>query len=143
MDQSQTPDIIDLLLKIAGLVIPALLAWGLALLQKRTNIQLTQQQRDTVLHSAETAAGELINDILAGRLKPTELTRDHPEVRKVAFHALQPVCDSAQKISPPVEEKDMARIVLGKVGNKLPQVVSSVLPPQVVAPPRRADDRTY
>lgn len=117
MDTSQSTDIIDLLLKIAGLCIPPLLAWGLAVLQQRTHIQLTQQQRETVLHSAETAAGELLNDIRAGRITPTEIEHGHPLVRQRAVAALLPVKDAAAKL--PVDDRGMQRLIVGKVGNKL------------------------
>ena len=94
MDQSQATDVVDLLLKIAGLVIPFLLTWGFAILQKRTNIELTEQQRQTILHSAETAAGELIQAVAAGRVSAKELRRDHPAVRAVSVAALAPVAAS-------------------------------------------------
>lgn len=123
----------NVLLTIAGIAIPPLIAWGLTILQQKTHIQLSDQQNQIILGAAQTAAGEIVTGIARGIVKVDDVARSHPAVLTAAKSALNVVADSAAARG--VDLDGMARLVVGKVGQLLAAdpTVSTIAPGPVPA----------
>lgn len=102
---------------VAGIVVPYLVNRGIQAFERRTDVHLTDQQRATVLGAAETVQG-----LIATKLATGQLTLDHLDARNVtvaaiAKEALGAVSGAAEALG--TSSTDLARIAVGKVGNKI------------------------
>lgn len=115
---------------IAGTVLAALAVWlanqAIAAFQKRTNIQLTDQQRAAVLGAVQTAAGEINLELSKGLMSLSDVHADNPTVKALATAAVNTVPDSAAALG--VASADAAKMVVGKVGNALPSGTTIAAP---------------
>src|SRR3954468_11672582 len=72
---------------------------GLSLLQLKYNIQLTEQQKDTIRGAVDTGAGLIEHAISAGLLTASEVAATNPVVQKIAAQAMDNVKESAQRLT--------------------------------------------
>jgi hypothetical protein len=83
------------LLEIAGIVVTGMITiYGpkaLAAFQERTKIQLTENQRQTILGAVQTAAGKLETQLDQGVIKAGHITVNNPVVAKEAQAAINSV----------------------------------------------------
>ncbi len=105
------------ILAVAGTVIASLLTIyvprGLALLQKRTNIQLTDQQRATMLGAVQTAAGVIETTLDQGVLRLAHINISNPTVRAEATAAINAVPVAAAALNMTVD--GVARMIVGAI----------------------------
>jgi hypothetical protein len=108
------------ILAAAGAVIASLLAIyvpkGLALLQMRTNIQLTDQQRATVLGAVQTAAGIIETTLDQGAMRLAHVDISNPTVRAQAAATINAVPVAAAALNMTVD--GVARMIVGAVDTK-------------------------
>ncbi len=117
------PDAIDLavivqpILAVAGTVIASLLALYvprlMEALEARTHIQLTDQQRATVLGAVRTAAGLIETRLDQGILPMARIEISNPTVRAEAAAAIAAVPIAAAALSMTVD--GVARMIVGAV----------------------------
>lgn len=84
----------------------------IAAFEQRTGLQLTDQQRDAVIHAAQTQAGIVETMIQQGAMKLADVKPDNPLMIAHAKQALArvPEAASAQGTTPAA----MAAIIVGK-----------------------------
>lgn len=109
--------IVQPILAVIGAVIAALLGIyvpkALAAFQARTGIILTENQRQTVLGAAQTAAGVIETRLDQGALQVAHVTINNPTVRAMAEDALIEVPKAAAAMNMTVY--GMAKIIVGAV----------------------------
>lgn len=109
--------IVQPILALSSAVITGLLAVyvpkAITAFEARTGIQLTDQQRATVLGSVQTAAGVLETDLDKGALTAAHINITNPAVLTQAQQAINavPVAAGALGLTVP----DVARMIVGKV----------------------------
>lgn len=124
-------------LLMTGIFIP----WAITVYQKRTAVNLTDQERSAVYHAADTAAGILETMIHQGKAGVAQITPDHPIVLQQAADALAPVYDAGKAQG--VTVKSLARIIAGRVdtGNAMDVATARIAafgPPKPLAVPDAA-----
>jgi hypothetical protein len=109
--------IVQPILAVTGAVIASLLAIyvpkALAAFQARTNIQLTDQQRATVLGAVRTAAGVIETSLDQGVLRVAHVDIANPTVRAEAAAAINAVPVAAAALNMTVD--GVARMIVGAV----------------------------
>ena len=109
--------IVQPILAVVGTVIASLLALYvprlLAVLEARTHIQLTDQQRATVLGAVRTAAGLIETRLDQGILPMARVEISNPTVRAEAAAAIAAVPNAAAALNMTVE--GVARMIVGAV----------------------------
>jgi hypothetical protein len=131
------------LTQIAGIAITGLLAIyipkALAAFQARTGIQLTDQQRATVLGAVQTAAGNLETKLDQGVIKVAQINVNNPAIQAQAQAAINAVPDAMKALN--MTPDSVARMIVGKAdtGSHGPQPTPVVVAPGTVvtanAPP--------
>jgi hypothetical protein len=106
---------------LVGIYVPK----AIAAFTTRTGIQLTDQQRATVMGAATTAAGIIRTQLDQGVLKLEHITVDNPAVLAQAQAAIARVPDAAAALSKSVPS--MAETIVGLVD-------TSPKPPTIVVP---------
>jgi hypothetical protein len=105
------------ILAVTGAVIASLLAIyvpkALEAIQARTNIQLTDQQRATVLGAVRTAAGVIETSLDQGVLRVAHVDIANPAVRAEAAAAINAVPVAAAALNMTVD--GVARMIVGAV----------------------------
>lgn len=119
-----------------GTIITALAAIyvprAIAAFERRTGVQVTDQQRAAIYHAIETGAGMLQTQLDQGRLKIGDITPNSPAVVDAAKAALARVPDSAAAQA--VSVASAAAILVGRVDTS-PLAPVVVLPPGAVLAP--------
>lgn len=109
--------IVQPILAVIGAVIAGLLGIyvpkALAAFQARTGIIVTENQRQTVLGAARTAAGIIETRLDQGAMKVAHVTINNPTVRAMAEDALIEVPKAAAAMNMSVDV--MAKIIVGAV----------------------------
>jgi hypothetical protein len=109
--------IVQPILAVVGTVIASLLAIylpkALAAFQTRTKIQLTDQQRATVLGAVKTAAGILETSLDQGLLRVAHVDIANPTVRAQAAAAINAVPLAAAALNLTVD--GVARMIVGAI----------------------------
>lgn len=109
--------IVQPILAVIGAMIAALLGIyvpkALAAFQARTGIILTENQRQTVLGAAQTAAGIIETRLDQGVLKVAHVDIENASVRMLASQALDDVPKAAAAMNMSVD--GMAKIIVGAV----------------------------
>lgn len=109
--------IVQPILAVIGAVIASLLAIyvpkALAAFQARTKIQLTDQQRATVLGAVKTAAGIIETSLDQGLLRVAHIEVANPTVRAQAAAAINAVPIAAAALNLTVD--GVARMIVGVV----------------------------
>lgn len=109
--------VVQPILAVIGTVIASLIAIyvpkGLAALQARTNIQLTDQQRAQVLGAVQTAAGMIETKLDQGALKVAHIDIENPVIRDEARAALDAVPRAAEALGMSVDS--VSRMIVGAV----------------------------
>lgn len=126
---------------IAFGLIAAYVPKGLALLEARTGIHLTDQQRATILGAVQTGAGILETKIDQGVLTKAHITIDNPEVLAQARAAIAAVPTAAAALG--MTEQGVARMIVGAADTAahsgpapmpVPASVPKLAPPITVVP---------
>lgn len=109
--------IVQAVLETAALVIAGLIARFVPrlidILQQRTGIMLTAQQRQTVLHGVQTAAGIIETQIDQGLIQVSHVRIDNPAVLAQARHVIEAVPMAAAAMG--VTEAGVAGMIVGAV----------------------------
>ncbi len=100
---------------IAG-VLAVYVPKALAALQARTKIQLTDQQRATVLGAVRTAAGMIETTLDQGAMRTAQVDVANAAVRAEAANAINAVPHAAAALN--VNVDDMARMIVGAVDTR-------------------------
>lgn len=116
-----TPFVAPAALLLNVVIIP----WAIVAYQRRTGVQLTDQQRAAVSGALTTAAGLLETLIDQGSLRVSDITPDNREIMVAARTALARVPDAAAKVG--ISPFTAAAIVVARV-NTSPR-------PPAIAPP--------
>ena len=118
---------------LAGQRLPALID----AFEKRTGIHLTEQQRQTMLGSVQTAAGIIETQIDQGLLQVAHVRIDNPVVLAQARAAMNAVPQAAAALG--MTTDSVARMIVGAVdtGSRATPTASRVEPP-VLAPNKPA-----
>jgi len=98
---------------VVGLLVTAYVPIALAAFQKRTGIQLTDQQRATVLGAVQTAAGTLETKLDQGVVKVAQINVGDSAVAEQAQKAINAVPDAMKALG--MTQDSVARIIVGKV----------------------------
>lgn len=95
---------------------------------RRTNIQLTQQQKDSILSAATTEVGIIRTKLDQGILSMNDVHTNGPEILDHASTAINRVPDAAEKLNKTVPS--MAQTIVGMIGNSLEtKVIAAAAPP--------------
>ena len=109
--------IVQPILAVIGTVIASLLAIyiprAIAVLQARTKIQLTDQQRATVLDAVRTAAGMIETRLDQGAMRVAHVDVANPTIRAEAAAAIDAVPLAAAALNMTVD--GVARMIVGAV----------------------------
>lgn len=109
-----TPDDYDLLIKaVLALLTTVVIPWAIMAYQKRTGVQVTDQQRAAVQATLTTAAGIIQTSLDQGKLRTADIREDHGAVRAQAIAALARVPDAATAQGMTTEAA--AAIIVGRV----------------------------
>ncbi len=123
--------IIQPILAVIGAVIASVLAIyipkALAAFQARTGIQLTDQQRATVLGAVQTAAGVVETKLDQKALSVAQVTVRDPIIRAEALQVIVAVPNAAAALGMTVD--GVSRMIVGKVDTA---AHGPVAPPVVV-----------
>jgi hypothetical protein len=110
--------ILNLILTVVGIVAVPAAGWlanrCIAAFESRTHIQLTEQQRQTVLAAAHTAAGALVVELSKGRLGLGDIHPASDIVKAQAATAINAVPEASAALR--VSTADLAQIIVGKIG---------------------------
>jgi hypothetical protein len=105
------------ILTVLGTIITGLLVVyipkALNVLQKWTGVQLTEQQRQTILGAVQTAAGKIETKLDQNVLSVSHITVDNPTIRQEAQAAIAAVPTAAAALG--MTEDGVARMIVGKV----------------------------
>lgn len=105
--------------------------FGIWAYQKRTGVQVTDQERAAVQGALTTAAGIIQTQLDQGALKVADITPEHPAIMKAAREALARVPDSAAaQATTPVAA---AAVIVARV-DTTPKPALVVLPPLAIPP---------
>lgn len=86
----------DPLIQAAALIITTVLVpWGIMAYKARTGVQVSAQQVAAINGAVDTAAGLVQTAIDQGRMKASDLDRDHPLILQEAAAAIARVPNSA------------------------------------------------
>jgi hypothetical protein len=122
--------VVQPILAVIGTVIAGLLTVyvpkALAAFQARTKIQLTDQQRATVLGAVRTAAGVIETTLDQGALRLAHVNVTNATVRDEATAAINAVPVAAAALNMTVD--GMARMIVGAVDTGAHGVVARVVP---------------
>lgn len=102
----------------SGLLASVVIPWAIMAYQRRTGVQITEQQRQAVYNALDTAKGLLETRIDQGRLAVHEVAHDHPEVIEAAQAALARVPNSAAAQGMTTEAA--AAIIVGRMDTARP-----------------------
>jgi hypothetical protein len=109
--------IVQPILAVIGTVIASLLAIyiprAIAVLQARTKIQLTDQQRATVLDAVRTAAGMIETRLDQGAMRVAHVDIANPAIRAEAAAAIDAVPMAAAALDMTVD--GVARMIVGAI----------------------------
>jgi hypothetical protein len=109
--------IVQPILAVIGTVIASLLAIyvsrAIAVLQARTNIQLTDQQRAAVLGAVRTAAGMIETRLDQGVMRVAHVDVANPAIRAEAAAAINAVPKAAAALNLSVD--GVARMIVGAI----------------------------
>ena len=98
---------------VVGVLVTAYVPIAIAAFQKRTGIELTAQQRATVLGAVQTAAGTLETKLDQGVMRVSQVHVEDAEVRDQAQKAINAVPDAMNALG--MTPDSVARIIVGKV----------------------------
>ena len=98
---------------VVGVLVTAYVPIAIAAFQKRTGIELTDQQRATVLGAVQTAAGTLETKLDQGIMSVSQVHVADAEVRDQAQKAINAVPDAMKALG--MTPDSVARIIVGKV----------------------------
>lgn len=127
------------LTQVAGIVLTGLIAIyvpkALAAFQARTGIQLTDQQRATVLGAVQTAAGTIETKLDQGVVKVAQIHVADAAVQTQAQAAINAVPDAMKALG--MTPDSVARMIVGKVdtaahGSETVPVIANVATLQAV-----------
>lgn len=113
---------------VAVLVNAIVIPWAISAYQKRTGVQITDQQRAAVYSAMDTAKGILQTQLDQGKIKVSDIHPNSPVVVEAAQAALDRVPDSAKAQG--MELQAAAQIVASRVDTSPKPVV---VVPAVVA----------
>jgi hypothetical protein len=105
------------ILTVLGTIITGLLVIyvpkALDAFQKWAGVQLTEQQRQTILGSVQTAAGKIETKLDQSLLNVSHVTVDNPIIRQEAQSAIAAVPTAAAALG--MTEDSVARMIVGRV----------------------------
>jgi hypothetical protein len=121
--------IVQPIFAVIGAVIAGLLAIyvprALAVLEARTRIALTDQQRATVLGAIQTAAGMIETNLDQGAMRLAHVDIANPAVRAEAANAINAVPNAAAALNMTVD--GVARMIVGAVDTNKYRVATGVM----------------
>lgn len=85
--------------------------------EARTHVTLSENQRQTLIDSSRTAAGEIVVKLTKGHAYLNEVRPDSALVKDAAIAAVQAAPEAADALD--IKSTDMARLVTGQVGQML------------------------
>lgn len=119
------------LVEIAGAAIAAFAAVlaqkAIAAFEARTKVQLTDQQKATVMGAVQTAAGMVKLEMSKGTIALSDVHIANPTVAEIAKIATAGVQESIAALG--VTPEGVAKMVVGKVGNDGGAVIATPLLP--------------
>lgn len=115
----------------AELVTTIAVPWFLIEYRRRTGINLADQQRASIYHAVDTAAGLVQTELDQGKISVADLKPEHPAVQAEAIAALRSVPDAAEAQNATVEF--MARKIVAQVDTS-PKVLTPLALGQMPAP---------
>lgn len=118
--------IIEPIMALIGATITGLIAVyvprALNAFEKRTGIQLTENQRKTVQDAVGTAAGVLETDLDKGALRVAHININNPEIQKQAQAVINAVPKDAAALGMTVD--GVARMIVGATNTRVPPVLA-------------------
>lgn len=118
--------IIEPIMALIGATITGLIAVyvprALNAFEKRTGIQLTENQRKTVQDAVGTAAGMLETDLDKGALRVAHINVNNPEIQRQAQAVINAVPQSAAALGMTVD--GVARMIVGATDTRVPPVLA-------------------
>lgn len=115
-----------ILVNAAMVIVSLAIPWAIFEYQKRTGVQVTEQQRAAVYNALNTAKGMLQTQLDQGRLRISDITPSSTAVVEAAKAALARVPDSAKAQATSVASA--AEIIIGRLD-------TSPKPPVVMVAP--------
>ena len=117
-----------ILVNAAMVIVSLAIPWAIFEYQKRTGIQITDQQRNAIYNALNTAKGMLQTQLDQGRLRISDITPSSTAVVEAAKAALARVPDSAKAQATSVASA--AEIIIGRLDTspKPPVVMVAPLP---------------
>lgn len=116
----------DVIVKaFAALLSLVVIPWAIGAYQKRTGVEVTDQQRAAIYHALDTGKGQIETLLDQGTLKVADVTPTHPAVWQAAKEALARVPESAA--SQHITTDAAAQIIVGAV-NTSPKAPVIVIP---------------
>jgi hypothetical protein len=110
--------LVEVVATALGVVAMALANKAITVFETRTNVQLTEQQRATVLGAVQTAAGAVKLELAKGGMALTDVHAASPQINAITTEATKGVQESVAALG--VTPEGLAKMVVGKVGNELP-----------------------
>lgn len=118
--------IIEPIIALIGATITGLIAVyvprALNAFEKRTGIQLTENQRKTVQDAVGTAAGVLETDLDKGALRVAHININNPEIQKQAQAVINAVPKDAAALGMTVD--GVARMIVGATNTRVPPMLA-------------------
>lgn len=122
----------DIIIRDGAMVMTTIIVpFGIWAYQKRTGVQVNDQERAAVQSALTTAAGIVQTQLDQGALKVADITPEHPVIMKAAREALARVPDAAaaQATTPAAA----AAVIVARV-DTTPKPALVMLPPLSVPP---------
>jgi hypothetical protein len=118
--------VIGVIGSVATAILLLLLSKVVALFERWTHIQLTEQQKDTIRGAAQTGAGLLEHALAAGTIKLADAHTDNPVVKAITQAAFTNVQESAGALTVTAEKQ--TEMILGAHGAMLAKAVPIGVP---------------
>lgn len=115
--------IVEIAVTLIGAFGVVLARQAIAAFEARTHVQLTEQQRATVIGAVQTAAG-MVKLELAKGLPLSEVHPSSSAIQAIASTATAGVMESIAALG--VTPEGVAKMIVGRVGNEQPSVEHTV-----------------